>query len=50
MLTHKQISFIKSGIRFVGYAIIFAGKLPLGALFLGLAEGVGVYEEMGQNG
>jgi predicted peroxiredoxin len=43
---HKIISFIKSGVRILACAIGFAGNLEIGFLLLGLAEIVGVYEEM----
>jgi hypothetical protein len=43
---HKIISFIKSGIRILACAVGFAGNLEVGFLLLGLAEIVGVYEEM----
>jgi len=43
---HKFISFIKSGIRIIACTVGFAGNLEIGFLLLGLAEIVGVYEEM----
>ncbi len=43
---HKIISFIKSGVRILACAVGFAGSLEIGFLLLGLAEIVGVYEEM----
>ena len=42
---HQQISFIKSGIRIVGY-ILIPFSLVLAASILTLSELIGIYEEL----
>ena len=42
---HQRISFIKSGIRMVGYGLLFY-NIPLAASFLALSEAVGIIEEL----
>lgn len=42
---HKQLSFLKSGIRIVGYCIL-PFDLGIGALVLVLSEVIGIIEEM----
>lgn len=43
--SHQRISFIKSGIRMVGYGLLFY-NIPLAASVLALSEAVGIYEEL----
>jgi len=42
---HQQISFIKSGIRIVGY-ILIPFSLVLATSILTLSELIGIYEEL----
>ena len=42
---HQQISFIKSGIRILGYAALW-WSIDIAATLLILSEVVGVYEEL----
>ena len=42
---HKQISFLKSGIRIAGYCIL-PFNLWIGAIVLVLSEVIGIIEEM----
>ena len=42
---HQQVSFIKSGIRILGYAALW-GSIDIAATLLILSEVVGVYEEL----
>ena len=42
---HQIVSFIKSGIRIVGYCFIPI-SLPISASLLILSEAVGIYEEL----
>jgi len=44
MLTHKEISFLKSGVRLLGY-VLLPVALGLGALVLFGSELLGVWEE-----
>jgi len=46
-MNHKQISWLKSGIRIAGY-IMLPMDLGLGAFILVLSEVVGIWEEVGQ--
>ena len=43
--THQIISFIKSGIRILGY-IVLPFDIIISALLLIFSEAVGIYEEM----
>ena len=43
-MTHKQISFIKSGIRLAGY-VLLPFSIVAAAIVLFVSEGVGVWEE-----
>ena len=45
-LTHQQISFVKSGIRLLGYVLLVI-SLPLAALVLFVSEVIGIVEEVG---
>lgn len=45
-LDHQQISFLKSGIRILGYTLIFPVS-ALAALVLIASEVVGIWEEIG---
>lgn len=45
-LLHRQLSFIKSGIRILGCVLGVFGLLSLAFVFLVVAEIVGVLEEM----
>lgn len=50
LMTHQTISFIKSGIRFAGYAALLGPgtfHLYLAVALLFLSEGIGVLEEVG---
>ncbi len=42
---HQRISFIKSGIRILGYGLLFY-SIPIAASVLVLSEVVGIYEEL----
>ena len=42
---HQQISFIKSGIRILGYAALW-WSIDIAATLLILSEVVGIYEEL----
>jgi hypothetical protein len=42
---HQRISFIKSGVRILGYAFL-PFNLAIAALILILSEIVGIYEEL----
>ena len=42
---HQQVSFIKSGIRILGYAALWR-SIDIAATLLILSEVVGVYEEL----
>ena len=42
---HQQVSFIKSGIRILGYAALW-WSIDIAATLLILSEVVGVYEEL----
>ena len=48
-MTHRDISFVKSGIRIVGY-LLLPLSIFFGAVVLVLSEIVGIYEEVGANG
>lgn len=43
-MTHKQISYIKSYVRILGY-IVLVKSILLGMTLLIVAEGIGIYEE-----
>lgn len=43
---HKNVSFFKSGVRIIACACGFYGKFDLAFILLGVAEFVGIYEEM----
>ena len=45
-LTHQQISFVKSGLRILGYILLFPVSV-LAALVLIVSEIVGIVEEIG---
>ena len=45
-MSHQQISFLKSAIRFIGYALIPL-HLPTAAVVLIVSEIIGVVEEIG---
>ena len=48
-LTHKEVSFIKSGFRIVGFVILPIQpsiSLLIGVVFLILAEVLGIVEEL----
>jgi hypothetical protein len=45
-MTHQEISFLKSAIRFIGYALIPL-HLPAAAVVLIVSEVIGVMEEIG---
>lgn len=47
-MSHQTISFIKSGIRIVGYILIPVSLVPA-AIFLIVSEIVGVVEEIGHD-
>ena len=42
---HQQISFLKSGLRIVGYVFLFI-NIPLAATFLIISEDLGIIEEL----
>jgi len=42
---HQIISFIKSGIRILGYVFLLF-NLPIAVLLLILSEGIGILEEL----
>ena len=42
---HQLISFIKSALRILGYALLFI-NIPIAALVLISSEILGIYEEM----
>lgn len=42
---HQVVSFVKSGIRILGYVLI-PFNLILAAIVLVISEGVGIYEEL----
>ncbi len=43
---HKNVSFFKSGVRIIACVCGFGGKFELAFILLGVAEIVGIYEEM----
>jgi hypothetical protein len=43
--THQRISFVKSGIRILGY-ILIPFNIPVAATVLVLSEGIGIIEEL----
>jgi len=45
-LTHRNVSFVKSGLRIVAGIVFIGGGLALGGLLLILAEVLGVAEEV----
>jgi hypothetical protein len=45
-MKHQTISFIKSGIRIVGYAALIV-SIPAATILLLLSEAVGIVEEIG---
>lgn len=45
-MSHQTISFAKSAIRLVGYALL-TWDLLLAATVLCISEGLGIYEEIG---
>lgn len=45
-LTHKNVSFIKSGLRIVAGIALLSGGLLVAGLFLILAEVLGIVEEV----
>jgi hypothetical protein len=48
-MSHQLISFIKSGIRIVGYVcLIIPGGMAIAALVLIVSEAVGILEEIGE--
>jgi hypothetical protein len=42
---HQTISFIKSGIRILGYVFLLF-NLPIAVILLILSEGIGILEEL----
>jgi len=42
---HQIISFIKSGVRIIGYSLLFY-NIVLASLVLILSEGIGIIEEL----
>jgi hypothetical protein len=44
--SHFRISIVKSIIRIVGCYFLFIGNLPFGAVLFGLAEVLGILEEI----
>ena len=48
-MSHRDISFIKSGLRMVGYSLLLL-SLVSGVVVLMLSEVVGILEEVGPNG
>lgn len=42
---HKKMSYIKSGVRILGYVFLMVGGVALGAILLLGAEVVGILEE-----
>ena len=42
---HQRISFIKSGIRILGYGLLFY-SIPIAASVLVFSEVIGIYEEL----
>lgn len=43
---HQLVSFIKSGIRIAATVVAITYSLPLAFIILGIAEVVGIYEEL----
>lgn len=43
---HRNISFVKSGLRIIAGALLCAGQLFAAGAFLILAEGLGIAEEL----
>ena len=48
-MSHRQISFVKSGIRIIAY-VALPLSVVLAAGLLVLSELFGIYEEVGENG
>ena len=44
--THFVISFVKSIIRLIGCGALYYGHIPLSALLIGVAELLGIAEEV----
>ena len=42
---HKQVSFIKSVVRIIGYGLLFV-SIPAAAVVLIASEVIGIYEEL----
>lgn len=50
-MTHRQISFVKSGLRLAGYILLpLHGGLTPAVVLLIISELFGIYEEVGENG
>jgi hypothetical protein len=48
-MTHQTISFIKSGIRILGYLLICSPHpLWIAGVILVVSEAIGIWEEIGQ--
>ena len=43
---HKIVSFVKSGMRLLGFACLVLGNLPAAGLILIIAEVLGIAEEL----
>lgn len=49
MTNHQKISYLKSGVRLVGYLALLTPSFVGGVLLLVLAEFLGIVEEIGQD-
>lgn len=50
-MTHQEISFLKSGVRIVGYALLIPfsfSLLTVAAIVLIGSEAIGIWEEIGE--
>lgn len=45
-MSHKSVSFIKSGIRILACGFLMFGEYFIAGLLLALAEGLGILEEI----
>jgi hypothetical protein len=48
-LTHRNVSFVKSGLRIIGALTLMFGSLLFCGVFLILAEALGIVEEVVEN-
>jgi len=46
MINHMNVSFVKSGLRFIAGGALIAGSLFWGGVFIILAEVLGIVEEV----